>query len=157
MASRSVWLISVRYYGWYSNVSRGKLQKVSEKDKDHSSIEEFCGVSASAAKRARARFIMQVYEGDPLVCPRCAGAVRIVAVIEQPGVIEKILTHLTHWPTSAHSPPAHSVAAYAPHLGPDAAGRRGTARWAPTCSPFPWRLTAGPGASDTPRHPGGMA
>jgi hypothetical protein len=31
---------------------------------------------------------------------------RIIAFIEQPAVIEKILRHLALWPASAHSPPA---------------------------------------------------
>jgi hypothetical protein len=32
--------------------------------------------------------IKQVYEVDPLVCPRCAGTMRIIAFIEQPAVID---------------------------------------------------------------------
>jgi hypothetical protein len=35
---------------------------------------------------------------------------RIIAFIEQPEVIEKILTHLKMWPGQAHSSPA-SIAA----------------------------------------------
>jgi hypothetical protein len=66
----------------------------------------FSETSASAAKRAWARLIKQVYEVDPLVCPHCGGAMRILAFIEQPEVIEKILTRLALWPASAHSPPA---------------------------------------------------
>ena len=51
-------------------------------------IEEFTEVSASAAKRAWARLIKQVYEADPLMCPRCTGPMRIIAFIEQPEVID---------------------------------------------------------------------
>lgn len=40
------------------------------------------------------RLIKQVYAVEPLVCPRCAGAMRIIAFLEQRAVIEKILTHL---------------------------------------------------------------
>jgi hypothetical protein len=69
-------------------------------------IEEFNEVSASAAKRAWARLITQAYEADPLTCPRCTGPMRIIAFIEQPEVIEKILTHLGLWPAPAHSPSA---------------------------------------------------
>jgi hypothetical protein len=36
---------------------------------------------------------------------------RIIAFIEQPEVIEKILAHLGLWPTRVHSPPVESVAA----------------------------------------------
>jgi hypothetical protein len=99
----------VRYYGWYSNVSRGKRRKA--QGGDSTTIEEFNEVSGSGAKRAWARLIKQVYEVDPLVCPRCAGVMRIIAFIEQPAVIEKILRHLTLWPAPAHSPPAESIAA----------------------------------------------
>ena len=62
-------------------------------------------MSASAAKCAWARLIKQVYEVDPLVCPRCAGPMRLIAFIEQREVIEQILTHLGLWPAPAHSPP----------------------------------------------------
>ena len=40
----------------------------------------------------------KVYEADLLVCPRCKGTMRIIAFIDQPEVIEKILTHLGLWP-----------------------------------------------------------
>ena len=94
----------MRYYGWYSNVTRGKRQKTQEEGS--STIEEVSEVIPSAAKRAWARLIKQVYEVDPLVCPRCAGLMRIIAFIEQPAVIEKILRHLVLWPAPAHSSPA---------------------------------------------------
>jgi len=65
----------VRYDGWYSNVSRGKRRTA--QGEDPSSIQEFSAVPASAAKHAWARLIKQVYEADPLVCPRCGGAMRL--------------------------------------------------------------------------------
>jgi len=88
-------------------------------------IEEFNEVSASAAKRAWARLIKQVYEVDRLVCPRCGGGMRILAFIEQPAGIEKILTHLGLWPAHVRTPPAPSLAAELPRPGPGVAGRRG--------------------------------
>jgi hypothetical protein len=36
---------------------------------------------------------------------------RIIAFIEQPEVIEKILAHLALWPGSVHSRPVQSLAA----------------------------------------------
>ena len=36
---------------------------------------------------------------------------RLIACIEQPEVIAKILTHLGVWPAHVHSPPAQSLAA----------------------------------------------
>ena len=95
----------MRYYGWYSNANRGKRRKAQGEGEAPDTIEEFNVVSASAAKRAWARLTKQVYEVDPLVCPRCGGAMRILAFIEHPEVIEKILAHLGLWPAPAHSPP----------------------------------------------------
>ena len=61
-------------------------------------------------KERWAQFIKKVYEADPLVCPRCGGAMGIIAFIDQPDVIERILTHLGLWPHPAHAPPAGAVA-----------------------------------------------
>jgi len=36
-------------------------------------------------------FIRKVYESDPLTCPKCQGEMRIIAFIDQPDVIKKIL------------------------------------------------------------------
>ena len=69
----------VRYYGWYSNVNRGKRRKAQGAGEAPDTIEEFTEVSASAAKRAWARLITQVSEVDPLICPRCTGPMRLIA------------------------------------------------------------------------------
>ena len=71
--------------GWYSNASRGKHRKA--QGEERAPIEEFSEIPASAATRAWARLIKQVSEVDPLVCPHCGGAMRILAFIEQPEVI----------------------------------------------------------------------
>ena len=43
--------------------------------------------------------IKRIYQADPLRCPKCGGAMRIVAVIEahQGDVIRKILQHCGLW------------------------------------------------------------
>lgn len=38
--------------------------------------------------------IRQVYEVDPLVCFRCGGTMKVIAVIERQGVVRQILDHL---------------------------------------------------------------
>ena len=38
--------------------------------------------------------IRLVYEVDPLTCPRCGGEMRVIALIQEPAVIDKILRHL---------------------------------------------------------------
>jgi hypothetical protein len=98
-----------RYCGWYSNVRRGKRRKA--QGEEPITIEEFTGVSASAAKRAWERLKKQVYKLDPLTCPRCTGPMRFITFIEQPAVIEKILNHLGRGATLAHTPPTESLAA----------------------------------------------
>jgi hypothetical protein len=35
-----------------------------------------------------------VFEIDVLVCPRCDGRMRVLATLEEPAVVQKILTHL---------------------------------------------------------------
>ena len=53
--------------------------------------------------------IKQVYESDPLLCPRCGSTMRIIAFIErhQTEVIERILRHCGLWEQqNARGPPA---------------------------------------------------
>ncbi len=61
-------------------------------------------------KQRWAELIKKGYEADPLLCPRCGGAMRIIACIDRPDVSEKILTHLGLWPHTAHAPPDGAVA-----------------------------------------------
>jgi hypothetical protein len=35
-----------------------------------------------------------IYEVDPLICPKCQGLMQIISLIEDQGVIDKILSHL---------------------------------------------------------------
>jgi hypothetical protein len=72
---------------------------------------------------------------DPLLCPQCGGALRIMAFIERAEVIENILTDFGLWPAPAHSPPK-SVAAQ-PHsvLRPNEVGGPGLPRVIP-CRPL---------------------
>jgi transposase-like protein len=51
-------------------------------------------VSDNQSRSTWARLIAQVYEVDPLVCPRCSAAMRILAVISEPQEVRKILRHL---------------------------------------------------------------
>jgi hypothetical protein len=51
-------------------------------------------LAPTQATRRWAALLRQVFEVDPLVCPHCAGPMRIVACITQASVIDQILTHL---------------------------------------------------------------
>ena len=52
-----------------------------------------------------ARLIKKVYEADPLVCPRCSGPLKIISLIGDRAVIEKILRHLKLWDRQERPPP----------------------------------------------------
>ena len=57
--------------------------------------------------------IKQVYEVDPLECPVCGGEMKIIAFIDQPAVIYKILNHLdlleSSWKDPPRAPPDSSL------------------------------------------------
>jgi hypothetical protein len=99
----------VRYYGYYSNVSRGK-RKETEDDGVPAILE--ADKSSKGYRKNWARLIQKIYEVDPLTCPKCGGIMRILAFIEDQEVIKAILKHLGLWlvrskPTpKAHAPPA---------------------------------------------------
>jgi ribosomal protein S27E len=99
----------VRYYGWYSNVSRGKRQR-EDRDDLIPCILEPLG-DEKIFRRNWARLIQKIYEADPLVCPKCKGAMRIISSIEDPSVIRAILDHLgirlvrSRPPPKIHDPP----------------------------------------------------
>ncbi|MFP4705613.1 MAG: transposase [Spirochaetaceae bacterium] len=51
-------------------------------------------VDDSARKRAWARLLAKVYEVDPFVCPKCGADMKVIAVIEDPEELGRILRHL---------------------------------------------------------------
>ena len=67
---------------------------------------------AANARSAWARLIRKVYESDPLECPKCKGPMRIIALIDDPPVVRRILEHLGLWKPQAteRSPPVPSDA-----------------------------------------------
>jgi hypothetical protein len=114
----------VRYYGYYSNVSRGQRQKTGEDSAVACILES--PMTDKASRKNWARLIQKIYEVTPLVCPTCQGAMRVIAVIEEQVVIRKILTHLGLWkikarprPT-AHAPPDLTYEPYNDWLAPSA-------------------------------------
>jgi hypothetical protein len=99
-----------RYYGYYANRTRGERRKVPAGvvepiDGDNAMggadlpLREVTIVEPEAFNRAEARhrwaeLLRLIYEVDPFVCPRCGGPMRVVALIQDPKVIDKILRHL---------------------------------------------------------------
>ncbi|MFA7018987.1 MAG: transposase [Sphaerochaetaceae bacterium] len=91
----------VRYYGYYSNKSRGLRKKI---DTDGDVKEVLPAKKLTSISWAR--LIAKVYLENPLICPRCKGQMRIIACIEEDAVIAKILRHRGLWELPvAHAPP----------------------------------------------------
>jgi hypothetical protein len=106
----------VRYYGAFSNARRvspaappsasappAAAQAVPQED-------SACGEDfARGRRRSWARLIKKVYEADPLICARCAGPLKIISLIGDAPVIEKILRHLKIWDRPERPPPPPAV------------------------------------------------
>ncbi len=94
----------VRYYGWYSNKSRGMKKKQQNKEVDDFSSDKIININSYippqvATKQWRA-LIQKVWEVDPLECPSCGGEMRIISFIQEKDTIEKILRYLGLWKES---------------------------------------------------------
>jgi hypothetical protein len=88
----------IRYYGWYSNKSRGMRAKAEQallaKPRRHLTPQQLKRCLTWAA------LIKLVYEVDPLKCPDCGGTMKLISFIEhsrQPDVVQKILRHCGLW------------------------------------------------------------
>jgi hypothetical protein len=58
--------------------------------------------------------IQKIYELDPLTCPKCQGKMRIIAFIEDPEIVKKIIKHLALWAQKATPPPKANAPPMAP-------------------------------------------
>ncbi len=94
----------VRYYGWYSHRLRGiraKLRRIEKPELEQVPMDRSAlhaersasGRPAAGSLSTWAMLIKRVYEVDPLECPKCGGAMKIISFIErrQREVIERIL------------------------------------------------------------------
>ena len=71
----------------------GPVEKPSEHADDH---------AHASARMSWARLLKRVFGIDLEHCPQCGGTLKIIAAIEEPAVIVRILTHLG---LSARAPP----------------------------------------------------
>jgi len=114
----------VRYYGFYSNKSRGLRKKSGTDDQVPALIDS--DKSPQAFRKNWARLIQKIYNVDPLLCPKCSGSMRIISLIDDAEIIKKILKHLVLWevgrkpPARANSPPPESFIIYDESSSPSA-------------------------------------
>jgi hypothetical protein len=82
-----------RYYGWYASRTRG-IRRRAGTEGQQTVYAASVPVPLREARRRWAELLRRIFEVEPLECPRCGQAMRIVAFITQPRVIDRILTHL---------------------------------------------------------------
>ena len=99
----------IRRYGLYASRTKGKwpdmphvmrlapagwkAERLQASDPIQSYYEE-SAVPDQESRRTWARLIAQVYEVDPLECPRCHSPMNVIAVITDPQEVRKMLRHL---------------------------------------------------------------
>ena len=95
---------NVRYYGWYSNKSRGQryktLQRPQAKSQDVSSTEVIDVIDYQPKKQPTKKWrdlIKKVWEVEPLTCPKCGKEMRVIALIDEPIAIYEILSYMGLW------------------------------------------------------------
>jgi len=93
----------IRYYGYYSNKARGMRAKQARAADAPDDQPPTPAKPAPLDRRRWAMLIKKIYHADPLRCPKCGGAMKVIAIIEahQGDVIRKILQHCGLW----HDPP----------------------------------------------------
>ena len=100
----------VRYYGWYSNKMRGVRQRGLPPEL----VFHRPGVSPPPPAKLPSKrwrdLILRVWHVDPLRCPVCQNPMRVIAVIDDSQVVEKILRHLGVWHDPPPRPPPSAVA-----------------------------------------------
>ena len=78
--------------------------------------------SSASAVAALARLLKKIDQVDPLRCPHCGSEMHLIASIEQPEVIRKILRHLGLWERPQRSPPPrlfpHKLETFTASLSP---------------------------------------
>jgi hypothetical protein len=77
----------VRYYGFYSNKSRGLPKKAGTDDQVPALIES--ELSSKELRRNWARLIQKIYHVNPLVCTKCSGFMRIISIIEDQKLVKR--------------------------------------------------------------------
>jgi len=111
----------IRRYGLYSSRTKGRWLKMPyvterapagwrkthlESEQKTSSVNTYDEVELTQQKQAWAQLIAKIYEVEPLECPKCGYDIKVVAVIEDPDEIRRILRHLVK---IGRSPPGVSL------------------------------------------------
>jgi len=94
--------VMIRSFGLYANAHRGKLRKSEQAAGMLIIIEE---EGAEIPRPGWADMIRKVYEVDPMVCPKCGGQMKVIALLTDDVVIDRIINHLKLTFTAVKPPP----------------------------------------------------
>lgn len=104
----------VRYYGWYSNKSRGMRLKLGiprlgdPPPEESANVLEVIDMAEYQPKKIPSKTwrdcIKKIYEVGPLCCPQCGGELKIIRFITELPVIRQILKHIGLWVIAPRDP-----------------------------------------------------
>lgn len=99
----------VRYHGVLAPAAKQRAKVVRSRPPHRAKPSTGTGPSAIAPSLSWASLLRRVFDVDVLVCPECAGPMQVIAAIEEPKVIARILDHLgiTPAPTTAEPSRVH--------------------------------------------------
>ena len=99
------------YYGIYSSSYRGKERKEKKGETRNESPMEMEKTKGKAKTNASwARLIHKIFEVDPLLCPNCGKAMKIIAFITNHQEVKKILKHIEE--ETERAPPLPALMRY---------------------------------------------
>jgi ribosomal protein S27E len=96
--------VTVRYYRLYANAHRGKIRKASLAAFPLRIVETKL---RPIPAKGWAEMIRKVYEVDPMVCPQCGGAMKVIAFLTDYPVVDRIINHLKLSFVADRPPPPH--------------------------------------------------
>jgi hypothetical protein len=96
--------VTVRYYGLYANVHRGKVRKSAAVLPALRMVED---EPMPFPAKGWAEMIRKVYEVDPMVCPQCGRMMKVIAFLADYAVVDRIIDHLKLTFVAERPPPPH--------------------------------------------------
>lgn len=108
----------IRYYGAASSTARRRSPEGPGQCEEHGEADPLLPVATEAVQHDApsescsspwARLLAKMYNVDPMRCPRCGARMRVISVINDPEVIERILRHIGRW-DPPRGPPAKPAA-----------------------------------------------
>ena len=95
-----------RSYGAYSNRSRVTARAARDRTSPTAQA-RLAGEDSEFAKETRrtwARLLRKIFEIDPMLCSRCGAEMKIISVITDPRIVDRILRHLESERCKARDP-----------------------------------------------------